>query len=439
MKVNIEAEHQVLAGMMNNVDFLYDALSETHEAMFNDPNNKELYKKIIANSDKSTKASILSQTAQGKEKALIKTIDGLWIDVEHSRSALENLRDAYIKRQLQFTLDEALKNMDSLPADDLIANIEKEIGSFYFNEQDESIIDPEEYAVEALGEFYELLDNPDKAMGIPFSVLNRNGFHIGFPSLDATFNGAQGGDLIMIAAKTGHGKTAMAISIARIFSILQNYAGYYENTEMRLKEMIARLIAPIARVDVKEILNGRLTGTADEIQAKKDRIVNAYEEYRKSKLYLSRIPSLPVHKAKALARQVKNRFGGLDYLIVDYIGRMTTEGKWNMQTWDEYYEITKQLKELAMTLNIPIFILAQLNDEGKVEGAKKMKNECDGVLFFQPIEEKDEDYIRKNFREDRQKTINYKIVKEKVRRDDNPFPIYVNFDKKKQFINEVAQ
>src|SRR5690554_4599013 len=101
MKVNIEAEHQVLAGMMNNVDFLYDALSETHEAMFADPNNKELYKKIVANSDKSTKASILSQTAQGKEKALIKTIDGLWIDVEHSRSALENIRDAYIKRQLQ--------------------------------------------------------------------------------------------------------------------------------------------------------------------------------------------------------------------------------------------------------------------------------------------------------------------------------------------------
>src|SRR5690606_15602276 len=151
---------------------------------------------------------------------------------------------------------------------------------------------------------------------------------------------------------------------------------------MKIREMLSRLLAPIARVAAKEIYYARLEGSEGERRDKLSRIASAYDKYEKSNLYLSRIPSLPLHKAKALARQVRNRYGKLDYLVVDYIGRMTVEGKWNMQTWDELYEITKQLKELAMTLNIPVFILAQLTEERKVEGAKKMKNECDGVLFF---------------------------------------------------------
>lgn len=436
---NIEAENQVLAGMMNNNNFLYEALSESHENMFTTTENKELFNELVKRSDKPIKATILMQDFQDRKRAHIKTIDGGWIDAEHSNNALYNLKETFIKRQLNATIDEAKNQMNDKTSDQLIADIEQQIGEFYFDDTSENIVDPAEYAIEALGEFYDLLANPDEAMGIPFSVTNQNGFHKGFPSLDETFNGAQGGDLIMIAAKTGIGKTGMAVSLSRLFSLYQDYAGYYENAEMKRRELLSRLLAPLAKVEVNEILNAKLKGTDSERSAKMTRISDAYEHYRKSSLYISRIPSLPLHKAKGLAKQVRNRYKKLDYLIVDYIGRMTIEGNRNMQTWDEYYEITKQLKELAMTLNIPIFMLAQLNDEGKVEGAKKMKNECDGVLFLQPIEEKDKEYIGRDFREDKQKLINYKIIKEKVRRSDNASPIYINYAKDMQLMTEVIR
>lgn len=436
--INIQAENQVLAGMMNNHNFLYDAMAESHKEMFTTQENKDLFDELIKRSDKPIKASMLIQEFQDRKKSHIKVIDNEWIDVEHSKNALHNLKETFIKRQLSYTIEETKKQMDAKTSDELIADIEQEIGKFYFDDKNENIIEAKEYGKEFRQEFYDLLIDPDQAKGIPYSITNSDGSYKGFPSLDKTFNGAQGGDLIMLAAKTGHGKTAFAITLSRLFSLYQDYAGFYENAEMRKRELVSRLLAPIANVDSNEIFYAKLEGSIAEQELKRNRIDNAINDFENSNLFISRIPSLPLHKAKGLAKQVRNRYKKLDYLVVDYIGRMTIEGKKNMQTWDEMYEITKQLKELAMTLNIPVFMLAQLNDEGNVEGAKKMKNECDGVLYFQPIEDKD-DRLLDEYSETKRQAINYKIVKEKVRRDDNPLPIYVNFYKKQQIITEVMR
>src|SRR5699024_11425147 len=48
----------------------------------------------------------------------------------------------------------------------------------------------------------------------------------------------------------------------------------------------------------------------------------AFNFYMKSKLVMSRIPDLPLHKAQGLAKQVKSKVNDLEYLIVDYVGRM---------------------------------------------------------------------------------------------------------------------
>ena len=66
-----------------------------------------------------------------------------------------------------------------------------------------------------------------------------------------------------------------------------------------------------------------------------------------------------------------------------------------------------------------------------------MMNECDGVLFFEPTTEEDEELINSSVISARKDIINYKIVKKKVRRDDNPYPIFVAYDKARNLINEV--
>ena len=80
----------------------------------------------------------------------------------------------------------------------------------------------------------------------------------------------------------------------------------------------------------------------------------------------------------------------------------------------------------------------QRNQAWDVELDKKLINVCYAVLYFEPINETDEDYINGNYNPSEADLINYKIVKQKVRRDDNPYPIYVVYDRAKNFINEVV-
>src|SRR5699024_646519 len=112
--------------------------------------------------------------------------------------------------------------------------------------------------------------------------------------------------------------------------------GYYMNTEMRIREMEARLLAPLARVRANEILHGQIEGSKDEVADKMDRINGAFNFYMKSKLVMSRIPHLPLHKAQGLAKQVKCKVNDLEYLIVDYVGRMEVKN-YHGSSWDELY------------------------------------------------------------------------------------------------------
>lgn len=438
MKIPINAAHEqlVIAGMLNSDECFYDAIAEVDEDHFADENTKQIFIELLK-SDKRMTVGMLSRVLKdARLKSAARTFDGQWTNAEEYTHSLTGLKDTYLKRQIFYMLNKLNNGFNDTNGEELIATMQNDISGFTLGDSGDNMIFPTDRAPIALAELMERLENPELAKGIPYSTMSANGLTTGFPSLDKAFYGAHGGDLVMIAAKTGVGKTAFALNLARHFSFRQDYWGYYMNTEMRVEEMEARLLAPIANVRANEILHGLPEGTPSEQEEKKRRMHAAYDQYHKSKLVMSRIPDLPLHKATGLAKQLKNKLPNLQYIIVDYVGRMNVKG-FGGSSWDELYEITKQLKELAITLDVPIFILAQRNEAGEVEGAKKMKNECDGVLFFEPIDEDDEQRIQNNIHDIHKDKINYKLTKEKVRRDDNPYPIYTIFDKSRNFINEV--
>lgn len=433
---NKEYEQLVIAGMMNNDTCFFDAISEVGVDHFTDEDAQRLFLKLVTFEKRASVAMLMKELPDLRLKSAARTYDGQWTNKQEFEHSLKGLKNTYLKRQLFYVLNKAQNAFDETEGDELIASLQNEMSSFITGDSEENIIFPKDRANQELTELNERLDDPDSAKGIPYSITKENGLTEGFPSLDKAFHGAHGGDLIMIAAKTGIGKTAFALNLARFFSFRQPHWGYYMNTEMRLKEMTSRLLAPIAGVRANEMLYGVIEGSPSEVEAKKNRMRSSIKLYEESKLVMSRIPDLPLHKAQGLARQVKNKLPELEYIIVDYVGRMNVAG-FKGNGWDELYEITRQLKELAMTLDVPVFILAQRNDAGDVEGAKKMKNECDGVLYFEPTTEEDDEHIREKIYSINKDKINYKLTKEKVRRDDNPYPIYTIFDKTKNYITEV--
>jgi replicative DNA helicase len=439
--MNQQAEINVLGGMMNTREALFDGIGDLTEEHFSTDETKALYSLIVdvaCEHDKAPASIVVKKVEDQKNKALIRTADSTFHDYDSFKVDLDEVKNTYLNRQLYYITEKAQKSIEQgNKAKSIIENVTNEIGGLFFDDGGTNIIDPNKYGKSALDDFLKGLDNPEESFGLRFSI-EIKGRKIGFPGLDEVFRGAQGGDLFLIAAKTGQGKTAIANNLARIFALYQKHAVYYENTEMKEKELLERLLAPLADVKVNEIAHRQVEGSYAERQGKIERIKKAHELFQGSKLYLSRIPSLTGNKAKALAKQVRTKYGKLDCLFVDYLGRMDLENSKGMQEWQVLFKIIQQMKELAMELNIPVFVLSQRNEDGQIEGAKKIANECDGVLFFEPITENDKEYLDKLHYNDKQREqINYKITKRKIRRSSNTFPIYCEFDKDKQFINEV--
>src|SRR5690606_19049428 len=185
-----------------------------------------------------------------------RTLDSLWSSREEFDHSLKTMKDTHLKRQLYYTLNKVAKTFDGTSGDELISTIQNDISSFILTDDGENMIFPEDRAPVALTELLARIDNPELAKGLPYSVTDERGVVSGLPSLDKAFHGSHGGDLIMIAGKTGEGKTAFALNLARHFSFKQDYWGYYMNTEMRIAEMEARLLAPIANVRANEIMHG---------------------------------------------------------------------------------------------------------------------------------------------------------------------------------------
>jgi replicative DNA helicase len=440
-----QAEIAVIGGMMNSEQCLDEALSTLDENYFYYDETKKAFQVIVAlSTDMQPNANVVAKRMESsKEKALIRQADTTFGGIESFNASLKDTVETYIKRQHYYTAMKVLKMTQdtSVKPDEILSVMDAGMSLAFASDAKDEIIEPQDYANDALDYFHEVYQNPEQAYGIRLSFSLPNGQVIGFPSLDETLLGLHGGDLIFIGAQTGQGKTALAQNISRLVSIHQPHKTYYQNTEMRKREMAARLAAQLSQVPAKEIMSGRLSGTAAEIQKKKANIEKAYRKIAESQLYLSRLPNLTVAKSRGLAKKFLNRYGRLDMLVIDYVGRMNldTQEFRGLQDWQKLVRVSKISKELAMTLNVPIILLGQLTEEGKVEGARAIMNECDAVYFFEPVDAKDDDLLRKSFRDEPMaNAVTHKIEKRKVRRDGSPMPIWCQFKKDVQFITEIV-
>lgn len=427
-------EQIVIAGMMNSEECFYEGISFLEKDFFTTDEHIRLFVEMGRDKEMKSARLLEKKTNDVRMKSAIRAIDSNWTNADDFFAAKEELKKIYNKRQLFYALQKVTESFETINPQEAATEIYDAVMNLELDQSSTDILTPDILGMDYLKRLYERLDNPDEAMGIPYSVTNEQGATTGLPSLDKMFNGAQGGDLIMIAAKTGAGKTAFAINLARIFSVYQNYKGYYANTEMSEDEMVSRLLAPVANVRIEEMLYGRMDGSPNDKKLKRENMTEAVNRFHKGNMIMSKMAYLPMYKLAGLARQVK-RLYGLDYLIVDYVGRMDVDESRNL--WDELYTITKNMKQLAVELDIPIFMLAQRNEHGFIEGAKKMKNECDGVLMVEPVTEEDEQFIYDKVSQDDVNKVNYRILKDKVRRSDNAYPIYCLFDKSRNVFREA--
>jgi replicative DNA helicase len=213
------------------------------------------------------------------------------------------------------------------------------------------------------------------------------GVPTGFP-LDVPLGGLQRGDLIILAARPGVGKTAFALNIAANTAYEHDRRVAIFSLEMSKEALGLRLLSGASHVDQMRLRMGRVE---DEewirLEAQASLLI-------RGPIWIDDTGGLSLASLRSRARRLKVAHG-IDLLIVDYLQLMHAElsGKRYPNREQEIAEISRGLKALARELDIPVLALAQLSRavEGRMDKRPQLsdlresgaiENDADVVLFI---------------------------------------------------------
>lgn len=206
----------------------------------------------------------------------------------------------------------------------------------------------EDYAVladildETMAEL-EMLNDGGIATGIP----------TGFKDLDDLTNGLRGGQMIIVAARPGVGKSTIALDFMRSASIKNNMASVIFSLEMSKSEIVMRLLSAETEIRLADMRGGKMDETAWE------KMVQKLDKVAQAPLFIDDSANLTMMEIRSKARKLKQKHD-LKMIVVDYLQLMSS-GKRVESRQQEVSEFSRQLKLLAKELDVPLIAISQLN------------------------------------------------------------------------------
>jgi replicative DNA helicase len=179
------------------------------------------------------------------------------------------------------------------------------------------------------------------------------GLGTGFDQLDRRTNGLHPGDLVIVAARPGMGKTSFAMNIAEHVAIEKKIPVAIFSMEMSAEQLTQRIVASFGRVELGKLRSGQLD------DADYSRLTSAHSFIHEAPMFIDETGSLSPLDLRSRARRLASQHD-IKLIIVDYIQLMQVPGTAENRT-NEISEISRNLKALAKELAVPIIALSQLN------------------------------------------------------------------------------
>ena len=314
-------------------------------------------------------------------------------------SYIQIVKDKSLLRCLQGACSTIVRDIVDMP--DSVPAVLDRAESAIFQVTNQGLTQSTVSAREEIDKAIKLIENFQTRKG------HLQGLPTGFHKLDDLTAGWKSGEMIVLAARPGQGKTALALTFAR-HALGQRYddaadvwkkpghsVGMF-SLEMTNEQLMLRLLASYASESLQRIRSGDL----DEHSMQKLRMVAG--DMKEWPLYLDDSSFLTINQLRGKARRMKDRYK-IEMLVIDYLQLLrsdSSQAKDNRQ--NEVAEISRGIKALAKELEIPIIILAQLNrrsEEAKAEPALHnlresgaIEQDADVVLLLHRTDaEKDED------------------------------------------------
>ena len=355
---NMQAEQSVLGAVLLKPDTLTDLVEILKPEMFYTRQNAQIWTEMLrlfTNDQTIDFVTLLDAVVSDgvfpsadEAKIYLTGLAETVPSISNVKAYAQIVQEKYLVRQLMGVAKDILQDAGDEPdADLLLENAEQRIYEIRSGRDSSALTPLSSSMVETLTNLQKISGpDADKYKGIP----------TGFRLLDTVLTGLGRGDLIILAARPGMGKTSFALNIATNVARQQKVPTIIFSLEMTCEQLTDRILSSTANIDSQAFRTGRLNNSDwNDFAQATSLLYNA-------PIYMDDSSGISVPEIKAKIRTInqdpkKEKIG---LVIIDYLQLMQSAKRTESRV-QEISDITRNLKIMAKELNVPVIALSQLS------------------------------------------------------------------------------
>ena len=356
MPQDLEAESSVLSAMMISAEALQECLIGLTPDDFFHPSNRIVFMAMREMFDKNLPIDAISLADQLRTQGDLDRIGGrsFLLGLGNNSLALVGWRrhiemlhrDTTLRKMIQASAQISALAFDA-PEDtkEVVDRAEK----LLLDVTNRDVRQSEQSLEEIMGELYEELEEQsmsgEKTLGV----------QTGFPKIDECLLGLRPGQMIVLGARPGVGKTSFALNLATNAAYHGASVAFF-SLEMSKAEIAQRLLAAEARIGLQEIRSARIRDD------QWPQILEAVNQLSQLDIVIDDTPGTTVTEVRAKARRML-RGKKLGIVILDYLQLVSPPqgGHRADSRATEVGEMSRGIKIMAKDLEVPVVALSQLN------------------------------------------------------------------------------
>jgi len=355
---DIAAEQSVLGGMLLSKDAIADVLEVLRPSDFYRPAHQAIYDAVLDLYSRGEPADPITISAELERRGELARVGGApylhtliatvptaanaayYAQIVAEKAVLRRLVEAGT-RIVQYGYGAADAQGDAV--DEVVDRAQAAIFEVTERRTSEDYVALEELLQPTMDEIDAIASDGGISRGVP----------TGFTDLDEVTNGLHPGQMIIVAARPGIGKSTLGLDFCRSASIKHGMTSVIFSLEMSRTEIVMRMLSAEARIRLQDMRSGRMS---DDDWT---RLARRMSEISQAPLFIDDSPNMTMMEIRAKARRLKQRHD-LKLIVLDYMQLMTS-GKKVESRQQEVSEFSRQLKLLAKELEVPLVAISQLN------------------------------------------------------------------------------
>ncbi len=353
---DMAAEQSVLGGMLLSKDAIADVLERLRPGDFYRPAHQNVYDAILDLYGRGEPADAVTVAAELDRRGLLRRVGGApylhtlistvptaanagyYAGIVAEKSLLRRLVEAGT-RVVQY----GYAGAEGADVAEVVDRAQAEMYDVVERRTSEDFVILEQLLQPTMDEIDAIASNGGVASGVP----------TGFTELDDLTNGLHPGQMIVVAARPGMGKSTLGLDFLRSCSIKNRMPSIVFSLEMSKSEIVMRLLSAEAKIKLADMRSGRMS---DDDWT---RLARRMSEISEAPLFIDDSPNLTMMEIRAKARRLHQKVG-LRLIVLDYLQLMTS-GKKVESRQQEVSEFSRQIKLLAKELEVPVVAMSQLN------------------------------------------------------------------------------